>query len=71
MHTNEYIQRSSELFENNPNFNLHEKALYMATWLKKERPTLYSALEHDFERIESEIYAQRECDAHNWGLHHE
>ncbi len=65
MGTNEYLHRLSELYEDNPNFNLQEKALYMATWLKKERPNLYAALEFDFENIEGEIYAQRECDSHN------
>ena len=36
MGTEEYLHLSSKLYENNPDFNLNEKAIYMATWLKKE-----------------------------------
>jgi len=65
MGTEEYLHLSSKLYEHNPDFNLSEKALYIITWLKKERPGLYRSLVHDFESIESEIYARRECDTAN------
>lgn len=65
MGTEEYLHLSSQLYEINPDFNLSEKALYIVTWLRKERPVLYKSLIHDFESIESEIYARRECDTAN------
>ena len=65
MGTEEYLHLSSKLYENNPDFNLNEKAIYMATWLKKEHPVMFAGLEHDFEQIEGEIYARRECESAN------
>jgi hypothetical protein len=62
MGIHEYLHLSSKLYERNPNWNLGEKSLYMATWLKKEHPLLFARLEEDFENIEGEIYAHRECE---------
>ena len=60
MDTNEYIKKLNEL---NSDKDVHPEFHTFATvWIKSRQPQVYNELMSRFKNIESEIYAQHECN---------
>jgi len=60
MDTKEYFEELIGL----ENDNIHpEFHTYAAAWIRARSPYLYSEVIANFKAIESEIYAQQQCDA--------
>lgn len=66
MDTKEYIKLSHEHdIATRQDYMSYDKIQFINVVVKSQFPELYSEISNNFDDKASEIFAQRECDAHN------